>query len=79
VQGESLTLNSLSSTSCSRFRRDTLAKNDRNGVGMCEAEAGRAIVRWCMPVLFSLLETHDVVRLLGALLGESKVRETSRA
>ena len=32
------------------------------------------MVRWCLPVLFSLLETHDVVRLLGALLGECKVR-----
>jgi hypothetical protein len=50
-----------------------MAKPDRNGVGICEPEAGRAIVRWCLPVLFSLLETHDVVRLLGALLAECKV------
>ncbi len=43
------------------------------GVGMFTEEGVACVLRWCVPVLFSLLDGMDVLRLLGAVITEHKV------
>jgi hypothetical protein len=66
-----------SAGSCLRFHRDgkTAASlaSPAAGVGIGEEEAVAAILRWCAPILFSLMDSMDVIRLLGAVLTENKV------
>ncbi len=39
-----------------------------------EEEAVNCVLRWCAPILFSLIDSMDVIRLLGAVLTENKVQ-----
>lgn len=84
----------MATTACLRFRRDVvtalsssvslLSNRSGNGdnrlsVGIAEEEAVNCILRWCAPIMFSLLDSMDVIRLLGAVLTENKVCETMTA
>jgi hypothetical protein len=82
-QGETVSLPTVlsamtsSAGSCLRFHRDgKVAVNmpaGGIGVGIAQEEAVAAILRWCAPMLFSLMDSMDVIRLLGAVLTENKV------